>query len=205
MTEYWNWHYKSGKSSGFGDIHDSRSWKMKILFDCGLHTDKSIIDVGCGDMVFWENLHLTDYTGIDISSYQIERNKEKYPNYKFYCANSSQYINLPKSDIVICFDMLFHIMNDDEYIWTLLNLTTYSKNKLFIYTWGDNPFKSFINKIIIGKPFAKNVTTDGKYQCYRDFERFSKYYIEGKFDLVNTFTDKRWKYGKLYYYNIKGE
>jgi len=203
MTDYWERHYSEGGVSGHGNVDESHRWKMKILFDCGFHPDKSIIDVRCGDMVFWKNLHLMDYTGIDISSYQIEKNKKKYPDYKFYYTNSGNFIELPKADIVICFDMLFHIMNEDEYVQTLLNLTNYSKKKIFVYTWGNNPFESFINKFIIKKPFQRKVVTDGIYQYYRNYKKFSKIYIEGEFDLINTFTDKRWKYGEMYYYEIK--
>jgi|WetSurMetagenome_2_1015567.scaffolds.fasta_scaffold06678_8 hypothetical protein len=203
MTEYWEKHYSSGGVSGHGDTNESYRWKRNLMLSNGFRPDKSVIDVGCGDMTFWKDISLLDYTGIDISRSQIDKNIEEYPNYKFFCENSAQHLDLQRAEVVVCFDILFHIMEEKDYINTLLNLADYSKDKIFIYTWGKNPFKSFKNRLIIKKPFSKDIVTDGKYQYYRDFKYFSKLFIERYFDLVNTFTDKRWEYGELFYYEKK--
>jgi hypothetical protein len=199
VNNYWDSHYSKGGRSGEGDTNASRDWKMKILQEYGLKHNNSIIDVGCGDMEFWENYSAINYTGIDISPTIILQNHNRFPKYKFYCNDSSVPLKIT-SDYVTCFDMLFHIMDTTKYIMTLSNLVYYTNKKLFIYTWCKNPFDNFKNKLLIGKPFARNVITDGKFQYYRNFDAYSIRYIEPYLKLINIQTDNRWPYGAMYIY-----
>jgi hypothetical protein len=197
---YWNNHYKNGGVSGEGDTRDSHKWKMSIMDTYGIGFNNSVIDVGCGDMEFWKYFPVNNYTGIDISQHIIDKNRNKYPKYNFYCADSSFPLNI-SANCVTCFDLLFHIMDTEKYIKTLDNLVHYTKQKLFIYTWVKNPFDDFKNKLLIGKPFARDVITDGKFQYYRNFDRFSIRYIEPHLKLIDTRTDARWPYGCMYIYD----
>lgn len=203
-TNYWNDHYKKGGRSGEGDTDESRYWKMGILQENGVKYENSVIDVGCGDMEFWKEFPVSDYTGIDISQNIIEKNKFKYPKYKFYCSDSSIPHKI-SAQYVTCFDMLFHIMDTTKYIMTLANLVYYTQDKLFIYTWQKNPFDSLKNRMLIGKPFSKNVVTDGKFQYYRDFNAYSIRYIEPHLEIISIETDDRWPYGAMYIYERKSE
>jgi hypothetical protein len=200
VNNYWDIHYINGGKSSDSNIDTAREWKMGILQKYGLHYNTSIIDIGCGDMDFWNNFPLKDYTGVDISPTIIKQNHIKYPNYKLYCSNSSNLLKI-SANYVICFDMLFHIMNTTEYIMTLTNLEYYTKQKLFIYTWIKNPFESFKNRLILKKPFEKNIITDGKYQYYRNFDSYSIRYIEPYLKLIDICTDNRWPYGAMYIYD----
>lgn len=204
VNNYWNEHYRKGGRSGEGSIDESRDWKMGILQNNGLRYDNSVIDVGCGDMEFWQEFAVSDYTGIDISRNIIEKNKVHYPKYKFYCEDSSSPLNI-KAQYVTCFDMLFHIMDTTKYIMTLANLVYYTQDKLFVYTWQKNPFDSIKNRLLIGKPFSRNMVTDGKFQYYRDFNAFSIRYIEPYLELIGIETDNRWPYGAMYIYERKSE
>jgi len=197
---YWNNHYQKGGVSGEGDTDPSRYWKMSLLKGYGIGYNNSIIDVGCGDMEFWKEFPVVNYTGIDISQNIINKNKYKYPKYNFYCADSSYPLSISAS-CVICFDVLFHIMNTPKYIATLDNLAYYTKQKLFIYTWIKNPFDDFKNRLLIGKPFERNMVTDGKFQYYRDFDKYSIRYLEPHLKLIDVRTDDRWPYGAMYIYD----
>lgn len=140
---YWDNRYKTGGTSGCGSIGELRDWKWGIIKK--YHPElTSVIDIGCGDMRFWENQPLPEiYTGIDISETIIKRNQEKYPQGNFKVVSSTETMNL-EADTVFCFDMLFHIMEKDEYIKTLENCCNYSKKYIFIYTWLINPLKKWI-------------------------------------------------------------
>lgn len=140
---YWDERYKSGGTSGCGSIGELRRWKWKIINQyCPYLT--SIIDIGCGDMSFWEGTAIPrNYTGLDISQEIITRNRKKYPLATFNTISSTELLPIT-SDIVFCFDMLFHIMDKDDYDKTLKNCCAYAKNYIFIYTWLINPLKKWI-------------------------------------------------------------
>ena len=55
MVFDWNEHYKQGGMSGEPeDYKISRGWKQNIIKKyCDLSKD-SIIDIGCGDLQFWD-------------------------------------------------------------------------------------------------------------------------------------------------------
>jgi hypothetical protein len=202
LHEYWEEHYLDGGASGEGDIRESSLWKMGYLIVYGINSDVSIIDVGCGDMKFWDvyPIPFKKFIGIDISPTIIIRNRRVYSQYEFHNVNSTNHLDI-SADFVTCFDVLFHIMDEDDYIRTLLNLVSYANKKIFIYTWAKNPFDSFINKLIIRKPFKKNVVTDDKFQYYRDFKLYSSKYIESNgFKLEDILTHRKWPYGALYVY-----
>jgi hypothetical protein len=181
------------------DTERSKYWKLDILMANDFDPNKSLIDVGCGDMFFWGNLPLKEFTGVDRDCQKIAHNRKIYPTYRFCCERANEYLGL-SADTVVCFDWLNHIMDDADYVNSISNLTKYANNKIFIYVWYKNPFKSFINKLIIKKPLQRNVVTDSKYQYYRDFKRTSQFTIEKYFKLQKTYTNDRWPYGAMFYY-----
>jgi len=199
VNNYWDTHYSKGGRSGEGSINESRDWKTGILQEYGLRYDNSVIDVGCGDMEFWEYFPVANYTGIDISPTIIDKNRKRFPKYNFYCCDSSNPLKIT-ADYVTCFDMLFHIMDTTKYIMTIVNLSYYANKKLFVYTWQKNPFENFKNRLLIGRPFEKNMVTDGKFQYYRNFDAYSMRYIEPYLKLMDIRTDDRWPYGAMYIY-----
>lgn len=59
----------------------------------------------------WNN---AEYIGYDIVGSVIEKNKEKYANEKIHFMHSNFLkIDLPKSDLLICKDVLQHLSNKD--------------------------------------------------------------------------------------------
>jgi hypothetical protein len=85
---------------------------------------KSVIDIGHGDWVMWNNYEFegTSYTGIEISE-----NIHNYVKPKFTSKNKSFLLKdiiqdqiLPEGDLIICKDVLQHLNNDN--ILSLLKL-----------------------------------------------------------------------------------
>jgi len=145
-----------------------------------------VIDVGCGDLTFWdaESLRLVnplswhtheimlteEYIGIDISDAVIIRNRLLNKYCKFI-ASSSHVLNQGlKAPVVFCIDLLFHIMDDLVFIETLKNLCHYSDDLVLIHTWKHNPFE--------------DSTSDGIYQKYRPLEAFFGIFMELDFTLM---------------------
>jgi len=139
---YWDKRYADGGNSGCGSTGHLREWKWNTIKRFVESIDE-VIDVGCGDLSFWDTTTLPEgYVGIDASEVIITKNKLQYPNARFYKSMSSAPLGIV-APIVFCFDMLFHIMDDDVYKGTIENLCRMSSDYIFIYTWVNNPLRKF--------------------------------------------------------------
>lgn len=74
---------------------------------------KSILDIPCGDFNWMKevDLGLIDYHGADVVEEIISDNQIKYPNVKFSRLDMIE-DSLPKVDLVLCRDCLFHFPFD---------------------------------------------------------------------------------------------
>jgi hypothetical protein len=116
--EYWNNRYENGGDSGYGSYDEQLEKKLNWI--CPLEY-KTITEVGCGDFHFGYNLlarHPARYLGLDISDVVIKRNKEKFDGIPF----AMMRYNVPSGELVLCVDVLFHILDDREYAQTLIML-----------------------------------------------------------------------------------
>jgi len=175
---YWDTRYKKGGNSGAGSIGQYRNQKWDII-ESFVGDVNDVIDVGCGDLSFWEGKDCVSYLGIDRSPKIININRIARPHWKFINADAAETQSI-QARIVFCFDILFHIMNDGIYCDILSNLTKYSNEWIFIFTWKENPFISwklrsriFYYRLIEGKIFQAvkmlmGSTTDFHYQTYRN-------------------------------------
>jgi hypothetical protein len=142
VKDYWNARYLKGESSGDGSYGEILNKKLGWLG--GLEIN-SITDVGCGDFNFGKSLlelyPWATYTGFDISDVIIERNKLKWPHYNFTTDG-----NLPKADLVLCMDVLFHITEDDNYEKMLTGLDQLWTKYLAItaYEYDNKDFKGHV-------------------------------------------------------------
>jgi hypothetical protein len=184
--QYWDQRYIEEGTSGEGSIGEKGDFKWSII-DKHVPILQSVVDVGCGDLSFWAKRDCNDYTGIDISKSIVERNRILRPDWEFIWSNAETSIEGLTKDTVFCFDVLFHIMNDETYHEILENLTHYSRNHIFIYTWIRRPFqktrliKRLLEAVVKFKPFRairllkrillSDLNTDGEYQYYRPLER----------------------------------
>lgn len=202
--EYWESRYRVGRNSGAGSVGDSRAWKWEAITKY-LPQVKHVVDVGCGDLSFWEGRDCQDYTGIDISTTVIANDKRLRPRWTFIVASAEQRIEQLHKDCVFCFDLLFHIMDDNSFRAILDNVCYYSTNYIFIYNWWRNPWaggprrKGFIAELsrqvyhlrieqalstlslIIRAPY-----TDGKYQYFRSLDKYLQVFEHNGFQLIDT-------------------
>jgi len=81
----------------------------RLVDKIGCTKDKKVLDLGCGPAILARKFD--DYTGVDISSYVIERNRIKYPDKTFY-HRSLHNLGIIKDkhfDVIILADVLEHI------------------------------------------------------------------------------------------------
>ena len=192
--EFWNNKYRKGGISGKGSIGQYRNWKWTVIKDTiGKIEDKSFVDVGCGDMSFWtlplfnKLRKCKDYFGIDISEEIINTNIIDYPDRNYLCCNAKDFV-LIKGDIVLAMDLLFHIMENEDFETILLRLCEYSEDWIIIYNWINNPFAE-----------DKKVT-DGISQYYRNLVRYDDCFTVNDFEVKKIVPCPFDPYGALYFY-----
>ncbi|MBA3656282.1 MAG: class I SAM-dependent methyltransferase [Gemmatimonadaceae bacterium] len=178
---YWNNRYKSGGCSGPGSVDQYRDWKWRVIDRYVSDAASEVVDVGCGDRAFWQGRNPIHYSGIDFSEIIIRRNREQWPDLNLICARGEEYQPGLSARVVICMDVLFHVMDDAAYEMILRNITRYSKEWIFIYTWIDNPFRGWsARRQLLGNGkvglFIKSLfgalRDDGEYQRYRNFSEY---------------------------------
>jgi 2-polyprenyl-3-methyl-5-hydroxy-6-metoxy-1,4-benzoquinol methylase len=198
--EYWDKRYRLGGTSGAGSVGEYRAWKWNIINEF-LPAVDNVIDVGCGDLSFWEGRDCREYTGIDLSSTVVERNRTLRPGWKFIASPAGERIEGLHGQYILCFDMLFHVMEPADYVSILENLCRYSTSHIFVYNWMRNPWtrsrtKSAVNlfQLISRLHFVEagfafksvvfNPVTDGKYQYYRPLENYLHIFTSNGFHLA---------------------
>lgn len=137
--EYWNNRYRKG-SSGLGSVGAYRAWKWLVI---NKYVDaQDVIDVGCGDLRFWEGRSCRNYVGIDFSELVIKKAEKLRPEWRFICGNATDFVEGLHAEVVLCIALLFHVMDDKEYPQVLENLCRYSRKWVFVNTWIKNPLHS---------------------------------------------------------------
>jgi trans-aconitate methyltransferase len=109
---YWNIRYQENGNSGYGSYDKQLTKKLDWL--TGLPIE-SIAEIGCGDFHFGSELlkryPKASYIGQDISEVIIEKDQKQFPNVQFV----EDLDELPSADLVLCIDVLFHILDEVEY------------------------------------------------------------------------------------------
>jgi hypothetical protein len=113
------------------------------------------LDVGCGDLQFWDRRDCPDYLGIDSSQYIQQENAKRRPQWKFEVLDATKETIRFQKATVFCFDLLFHVLPEEGFRFLLENLAAATSEWLFVTNWSRNPLPN-------------GVTTDGVYQVYRD-------------------------------------
>jgi hypothetical protein len=185
---YWEIHYQLGGTSGAGSIDEYRDWKWEII--TGYLPDvEHVIDIGCGDLSFWEGRDCQDYTGVDVSATVIAENRRLRPRWTFIVAPAEQRIEHLHKDCVFCLDLLFHIMNGSNFRAILSNLCYYSTNFIFIYNWWKNPWA--ITSPKNDQPtnldsVVPTIYTDGRYQYFRSLDKYLHIFEHNGFQSIDT-------------------
>ncbi len=171
--DYWNQRYSNGHGSGAGSQGPMMQRKVDILSNLpDLHV---VTEIGCGDFNFGR--HLMDqipkasYDGYDIAPAILDRNRESYelPRIRFHDMD----YRLDWCDLLICVDVLFHIIEDEEYQRMLdtINKTKWKYLAITAYEY-DGPSDRHVrirkfDPSVFGEPIVKEVIEeDGTLYLY---------------------------------------
>jgi 2-polyprenyl-3-methyl-5-hydroxy-6-metoxy-1,4-benzoquinol methylase len=131
-----------------------------------------ILDAGCGKGFFSEGLVRSGYEvdGVDSSSAAI-RIARKRTTGEFYCAPLESFKAKRLYDVILCIDVLFHILEDSKWEASLENfINSVSTNGLIIVTDAAGPER----------------LTLGDYIIHRSLDQYMKFFGDRGFSLLRT-------------------
>jgi 2-polyprenyl-3-methyl-5-hydroxy-6-metoxy-1,4-benzoquinol methylase/tetratricopeptide (TPR) repeat protein len=114
---FWDFRYAHDPvlGSGYGSRGAVLNYKRELVRSfVDQLKPKSVLDIGCGDCEVGAELPDELYTGIDISPVAVEQNRARLPHRRFVCGSFLD-IDLDPADLVVCFDVLIHLVDGDVY------------------------------------------------------------------------------------------
>jgi len=149
MSSYWNKRYNRGlTSTGLNDSEKEMKFFefFKHMMRGRLGDVKSILDYGCGDgrMVAYNTLRvpLELYHGVDISDVIISEQDFTFrdePKVNFFTVSEFNKREQMEYDAIFLFNVLFHIMDNEEHKNVLKMVSKLAKKYIFIITWTKEP------------------------------------------------------------------
>lgn len=186
VKQYWNDRYSNGHTSGNGSYGEELVKKIDFIKNLNIN---SISEIGCGDLNFAKSLLIyypgVPYVGQDISEVVIDRNKGVTPQIRV----TTDINKLPKGDLLLCMDVLFHITDDKEYEQMLETIKKKWTNYLAITAYEyDNDLGNHVNirkfdPSVFGKPLVREVVEEDGQKYFYLFKRDSSVFETGPIDL----------------------
>jgi predicted TPR repeat methyltransferase len=133
-TKYWIDRYLNGGNSGAGSDGRLNVFKSEFLNSILKRYEiESILDFGCGEGAILRNLIAKQYMGYDPSEKVIQGLKEQYL-YDKSKSFESDLTRVKSQDLVISFDVIFHLIEDLVYENYMNSIFSYSKKYVLIYS-----------------------------------------------------------------------
>lgn len=172
---FWNRRYSIGGNSGTS----GKDYEWEII-NKHVPSINHVVDVGCGDLGFWNYKPCPDYVGIDISEKIIKLNEARTrgmePRRIFFNQPAEELIPNLSRENAICMDVLFHILEKENFEKILKNLTSYASKRIILTVWDESPFI--------------DTDTDGEYQRYFDFKEQIPVFQSSGFRIVGNYLVK---------------
>ena len=159
MTEtfkFWDNRYKNNGNSGAGSYGLLANFKAEIINNfINENNIHNIIEIGCGDGNQCSLFEIDNYLGLDISPSIINycnnkfKNNSKY-NFKVY---NNDYLNNQTYELSLSLDVIYHILDDNEYKKYMEDLFNFSNKHVIIYSNNYNEQKT-------GHIYNRNFTKD---------------------------------------------
>jgi len=167
--DYWVSRYENGGNSGVGSKNVLNLFKTTFTNSLieKLHI-KSIIDFGCGDGNFANNIRVSKYVGVDVSTVVLDSLKNAFQNdasREFYLL--SEQFNA--CELSISMDVIYHLIDQSAFEDYMKHLFKFAERYVLIYS------SNFIN---LGPTFQT-----ASHIKHRDFDR----YVPDGFSFVQKF------------------
>ncbi len=137
---YWELNYLLGQSSGTGSYGVLAEFKANVINAYILKKNiTSVIEFGCGDGNQLSYMDYKQYLGLDIAKSAIDLCKAQYgsdENKSFLWYQPGYLINKSfiTAELVVCLDVLYHIVEDGDFIQTLNDIFSCAGKAVILYT-----------------------------------------------------------------------
>lgn len=129
---YWEMRYGAGGSSGAGSYGVHADWKAGVINRLteskGL---SSVIELGCGDGAQLEKYSFQRYVGVDISESAIALCEKRFAHddtKEFLVVSPGDHLGFEQADLVICVEVLMHVIDENDFLWTLNQVFSLSRD-----------------------------------------------------------------------------
>jgi hypothetical protein len=113
---YWEERYVSGGNSGRGSYNKFAEFKAEILNNFVISNGiESVIEFGCGDGNQLMLARYPTYLGFDVSPTAVEVCQHKFAADRSKCFKLLDRYSGERSDLTISLDVIFHLINDEEF------------------------------------------------------------------------------------------
>jgi SAM-dependent methyltransferase len=167
-AKFWDERYSSNieLGSGAGSRGGFLEYKRELLQDLiDRLNPRSILDVGCGDIEVTRELQFDgSYTGIDMSSVVIERNRAIRPDWTFLHGDFTALTREQplEADLVLCLDVLIHQHDPEEYRALTKALLDASRMALLVNSFDSLPRSGKLSpNVAFHEPITKTLTDLG--------------------------------------------
>ena len=140
-VDYWEKRYKKGGTSGDGSYGKLAEFKARVINEFieekGVN---SVIEFGCGDGNQLTLSKYPSYLGLDVSKTAIDMCCKKFlddNNKSFALYNPDCFHDITKFekvDLTLSLDVIYHIVEDDNYKKYMNDLFAYSDKYVIIYS-----------------------------------------------------------------------
>jgi SAM-dependent methyltransferase len=139
--DYWESRYRLGMNSGSGSLGELARFKARVINDFVREQRiDSVIELGCGDGLQLALAEYPHYVGVDVSRTAIELCRKRYAGDStktFLWRDDTGRENifvLPKGDLALSLDVIYHLLEDDVYRRYLEDLFGAAKRHVIIYS-----------------------------------------------------------------------
>jgi 2-polyprenyl-3-methyl-5-hydroxy-6-metoxy-1,4-benzoquinol methylase len=146
---FWNNRYTSFPEigSGVGSRGETLEYKKALLQEAVKYfEDKTVLEIGCGDLETSKDLKFKAYVGNDVSATALEIAKKKRPDWRFVHGTIETIGERVKADLVMCIDVLIHQKNGKEYHNLVSGLVKATKQRLIVSGYEMKP--SLVSNIV---------------------------------------------------------
>ncbi len=120
-SAYWERRYRKGRSSGQGSYGKFSIFKADFLNHfCEEKHIQSVIELGCGDGNQLSLARYPSYTGLDIAPSAVALCTKKFADnptkqFRVYDPAAFDVQAVPKAELALSLDVLFHVVEDETY------------------------------------------------------------------------------------------
>jgi hypothetical protein len=138
-TWWQNW-YTGGGTSGPGSYGILAEFKAEIVNQfIKEHNINSVIEFGCGDGNQLSYMNYRQYLGLDVTRAALDRCMARFrddqsKSFMFY--DPQYFVNKGSlnADLVVCFDVLYHITDENDLVKTLADIFSCTQKYVILYT-----------------------------------------------------------------------